>query len=528
MDKPSAVGVLVALTLCGALPSAPARADQHDPALDETLSFPDFTLVPPDQGGQPVTVTLPAGVATQGDVVGISFSGTVDIADDPYDHTAASDLCVIVQAPDGSKFTVGGRYALPTCLPDGPVGRVGPPGSFEYGVRPWAFQRAMQDGTYHSTHLDAFAAVADTGTWTFTFVHDHHHSIVVGLDWSDVTITLHKTDEPFQPGPGVLDLWRDLDLGFAQAGRTTLPVRSNRILNTAGGGGSPIELASIELVGDPEIQQVSGACSEGDSLAPGEPPDSCLVGFTCAPSAAGVFEADLVVTSADGQQTSSRLTCTGFDRPPLVITPSRHSFGRIDPNGTAGFDFTVSNHSGFDLYFTGQTRAPPAQFGFDPENCSYLAPGASCTLPVTFAPDGTEGSWVATLTPQFWAPTEFGAFNELAFGASGATIGARRLFVLAAPPILWPADNSLRRVHVFALTLPWHPRPECAISNVSSNEGLDADDDVEITGDLSLKLRAKHLGGREGRIYTIEVTCASGEEQHIGTAQVRVPRHPRR
>lgn len=517
--------IRVTLFLCAMLLMSPALANQHDPALDEVLSFPDFTLLPPAQGGQPAAFTVPAGSATHGNVVGISFSGTVDIAEDDHAHTRASDMCLIVQAPDGSRYAVGGRYVLSNCYPTGALGSVGPPGTFENGVRPWAFQRATQDGTYHSAHQDAFAAVADSGNWTFTFVHDHHHAIVVGMDWSAVKVTLHKTNNPFQPEPGAPALWRNLDLGFAQAGKTTSPVRTNRLINTAGGGGSPIELASIGLVGDPEIQLVSSTCSGSGSLAPEK---NCGFVFNCSPSAAAVFKADLVVALTDGRQVKSNLTCTGLRQPPMVIVPSRHSFGRIDPNGIASFDFTVTNNSGVVMFFSGQGLAPAKQFSFNSANCSQLAAGASCTLPVTFAPNGSEGSWVTTLRPWFWTPATLGAFNEVPFDVSGTTTGVRRLVVLATPPILLPANGSMRPVQVSVVKQPQHPpAAECAISNVSSNQGLGIDD-YQITEAMSLNLRAKHLGAKEGRVYTIEVTCSGGGEEHIGTTQVHVPNHSRR
>jgi len=515
--------IRLAMMACclASLSMTPAFATQHDPALDETLSIPDFTSVPPLQGGGPVVFTLPAGAMTQGKVVGVSLNATIDLEEDEHHHSYVSDTCMIVQAPDGSRFTVGGRYVLLPCYPNGPLGPVGPPGTVEYGVRPWDFQRATADGHYQSTHDDAFAAVSDAGTWTFTFINDHQHEIVVGADWSDVTITLHKTNAPFRPGPGKPALLRDRDLGFAQVGKTTSPARSNRILNTAGGGGSPIRLASIELVGDPEIQESSRACRVGDVLQPGEPPNACLLEFNCAPTAAAVFEADYVVTTTDGQRASSHLTCRGFNQPPLVIAPPRHNFGRIDSNGNVSFDFTITNNSGLEMYFSGQGRTPLEQFGYDASNCFTLVAGGSCTLPVTFSPNGDRGSWNTTLLPWFYADTPLGVLHEVPFGVSGGTIGARQLLVFAIPPVLWP-NGQMRPVRILATTLPGYLRPECTISQVRSNEGISAND-YKITGPLSLNLRAKHLGAREGRIYTIEVACTAGGEQHVGTTVVRVP-----
>jgi hypothetical protein len=65
--------------------------------------------------------------------------------------------------------------------------------------------------------------------------------------------------------------------------------------------------------------------------------------------------------------------------------------------------------------------------------------------------------------------------------------------------------------------------PSCAIQKVTANEPID-DGAVEITGPLSLKLRAERLGGGSGRVYTIEISCrdAAGNAATT-TATVTVP-----
>ena len=71
----------------------------------------------------------------------------------------------------------------------------------------------------------------------------------------------------------------------------------------------------------------------------------------------------------------------------------------------------------------------------------------------------------------------------------------------------------------------------CRIVNVTSNEpedGLgdgDTSPDWEITGDLTLKVRAERAGTGTGRVYTIRIVCvdASGN-QTTSTVTVTVPK----
>jgi hypothetical protein len=71
----------------------------------------------------------------------------------------------------------------------------------------------------------------------------------------------------------------------------------------------------------------------------------------------------------------------------------------------------------------------------------------------------------------------------------------------------------------------------CRIVSVTSNEpisgtgGGDLSPDWEITGDLTLRLRAERSPKGTGRVYTITVRCtdASGNET-TGTTTVTVPR----
>jgi hypothetical protein len=59
----------------------------------------------------------------------------------------------------------------------------------------------------------------------------------------------------------------------------------------------------------------------------------------------------------------------------------------------------------------------------------------------------------------------------------------------------------------------------CKIISVTSNET--ASSDWEITGDLTLNLRADRSGNGTGRVYTITVECAD-YSGNIATAVTRV------
>lgn len=149
----------------------------HDPALDEALAIPDFTVISPANGGSPQVFTIPAGIDSSGAVVGFSFEGTV--AGVSGTGSWASDMCMIVEAPDGTIYGVGGISGTQA----------------NCSVNSWDFQGggSTEDGFYESSHDDVFdPATGDAGDWTFTFVNDWSSTSAADMNWSDVTVTLHK------------------------------------------------------------------------------------------------------------------------------------------------------------------------------------------------------------------------------------------------------------------------------------------------------------------------------------------------
>jgi hypothetical protein len=97
---------------------------------------------------------------------------------------------------------------------------------------------------------------------------------------------------------------------------------------------------------------------------------------------------------------------------------------------------------------------------------------------------------------------------------------------------LWPPNHAMVPVTVDAAAVDLlDPHPTVRIISVTSNEPVDAPEDDghtapdwEITGALTVSLRAERSGVGTGRIYTIavEASDAAGNTK-VATVEVRVP-----
>ncbi len=79
--------------------------------------------------------------------------------------------------------------------------------------------------------------------------------------------------------------------------------------------------------------------------------------------------------------------------------------------------------------------------------------------------------------------------------------------------LLWPPNHKTRNVAVsVSVSDNGDASPSTRVISVSSNESLNGtgdrntDFDWEITGGLTVDLRAERAGGGSGRVYTVTVT----------------------
>jgi hypothetical protein len=96
----------------------------------------------------------------------------------------------------------------------------------------------------------------------------------------------------------------------------------------------------------------------------------------------------------------------------------------------------------------------------------------------------------------------------------------------ADPSVLWPPNNKMRPVTVSVnASDAGAGGAVCTITSVNSNEGGSVHEpDVELTGALTLNLRAEREGKGSGRIYTAVVSCSDAAgNTSTTTVAVAVP-----
>lgn len=97
--------------------------------------------------------------------------------------------------------------------------------------------------------------------------------------------------------------------------------------------------------------------------------------------------------------------------------------------------------------------------------------------------------------------------------------------LVASPNTLWPANHKMVPVVVQALVADnCDSELSCQIISVAANEPKDTTPDWEITGYLTVELRAERSGSGDGRFYTITVQCAdTAGNTSSATVDVAVP-----
>lgn len=100
----------------------------------------------------------------------------------------------------------------------------------------------------------------------------------------------------------------------------------------------------------------------------------------------------------------------------------------------------------------------------------------------------------------------------------------------AVPDVLWPPDHQMQPIAVRVSASDNCGLTRCRILSVTSSESTDGDGggdttpDWEITGDLTLNLRAERSGNETGRVYTVTIECTDDSGNgSTALAHVTVP-----
>ncbi|GBD97328.1 MAG TPA: choice-of-anchor D domain-containing protein [Nitrospirae bacterium] len=160
-------------------------------------------------------------------------------------------------------------------------------------------------------------------------------------------------------------------------------------------GNTNLVISDVYLTGtNPKQFIITGGGCKGATLAPAA---TCLVDVEFAPTEAGVFSADLEITSNDPDTSilGIPLTGTGTGTSPLSSTPASYDFGSVAVGEASAIQiFTISNDGTVDflvnnVYLTGLN---PKQFIITGDACKgvTLAPAATCVIDVEFVPTRAE------------------------------------------------------------------------------------------------------------------------------------------
>jgi FtsP/CotA-like multicopper oxidase with cupredoxin domain len=165
---------------------------------------------------------------------------------------------------------------------------------------------------------------------------------------------------------------------------TSLP-QTVTLTNT---GTAPLSISGVSLSG-PNPAEFGQASTCGASLTPGA---SCSIPVTFAPASAGAKAASLDVTTSDPAQplVSAALTGTGI-APVAAVAPTSLAFGTQTLATTSAPHGVVLSNTGTASLVIGAITASGdfAQTNGCLIGNPGLAPGASCTIQVTFTPTAT-------------------------------------------------------------------------------------------------------------------------------------------
>jgi hypothetical protein len=192
-------------------------------------------------------------------------------------------------------------------------------------------------------------------------------------------------------GSGVLSLPATLGFAAQSVGTTSAP----GVVTLTNTGTAPVTVSGVALGNTTDFAIVSNSCT---TVAVGA---SCTVSVTFSPKAAGVRTGSLTVTSnGTGSPQAVALSGTGTEAagPGALALPATVDFGSV-VTGTTGAaqSVVITNVGGAPVQVSTVASSNPSEFAITQSTCATVAPGATCTVTLAFAPSAT-GPRSGTLT----------------------------------------------------------------------------------------------------------------------------------
>lgn len=246
--------------------------------------------------------------------------------------------------------------------------------------------------------------------------------------------------------------------------------------------------------------------------------------------------------------TSASVDASSFDPDGDPMTLDQSPSGLYNLGATT-VTLTVTDNKGgsasCNATVTVVDQQPPAITCPDNQTVECTGPeGASVSFSAT-ASDNCSAGITPSCTPSSGSPLPLGTTTDTCTATDGAGNQNACSFtvtvvdttppvinsVTANPDVLWPPNHKMVPVTVTVSASDLcNTAPSCRIASVSSNEPIeglgdgDAAPDWEITGDLTVNLRAERLGEGSGRIYSIAVECTdASRNSSMRNGTVTVP-----
>ncbi len=267
-----------------------------------------------------------------------------------------------------------------------------------------------------------------------------------------------------------------LDFGALLTGTAS----AAQTVTVSNGGQAPLTFSAISVSGaQATFFTTGGTCSAQAAVAPGA---NCTVTVRAQPSGAGGFAATLNLASNGGNAAIGLSGTASAAAPAVAANPAALAFGNQSVGGAAVTQtVTLTNRGNVPLAFSGITVSGSAAItSASGGTCgATLATGASCTVPLSFAP-AAEGKADATLDVRSNA-----ALLQVAVSGTGTVAPVARPVLSATGPLAFANTQVGQASAAQSVTL--------------SNNGTAA-----------LKIASVVLSGAQAADFTLGGTCAAG------------------